>query len=738
MRGDTHDTVLEMICTTLRRIRRGQWTATLIAVATVLQTASAVTLEWDPSPDAWVAGYAIHFGTISSNYTTRVDTGNVTSTTISNLTEGVTYYFVATAYTADGQESLPSNEVAYTVPSSAVNAAPLVSAGPDQSVTLPAVVTLMGTVSDDGLPAVPGALGVTWTMVSGAGAVTFANAASANTTATFSKAGTYVLRLAATDGLLSGADDLMVTIAPANTAPVVNAGSDQLITLPASAVLNASVADDGLPTSPGAVSVNWTMVSGTGTATFSNAGSAAATASFSKAGTYLLRLTATDGALSACDELVVTVIAAEPVPSAPINLAASPWSDTEVTVTWTDSSTNETGFQVERSLDGVTWSVAGTVSAYVTSVRDAGLASGTSYYYRVRAWNDAGWSAASSPTRTSPFVYSYAQSESAVTATVVGGCTNTCQDDSVFEQLAEKQVGGKPATRYSALEHTWAFQLTPGRSMLFFLQAHQSASSDGDGFMLAYSTDALTYQDMGLVEGTQDEGIYQTFTLPANLTGTLYVRVRDTDHTVGNVALDSLFVDRMLICTDVSPATSPPASPVLQSATGDDQIVTLTWAASEGAASYSVWRRSDAGDFVQVASGVAGCTYTDAAVINGTAYEYVVTAINELGESEASNALSAMPLAPTITAAPINLTATAGRRKITLNWTQSTTPGVTQNAIYRSTSGVAGSYVLLKTIAPATTYADSVPTGLKCYYVVTAVSACGESAPSNIAVATAK
>lgn len=79
-------------------------------------TVMGVTLEWDTSPDAWVSGYAIHYGTVSSNYHVRVAVGNATTCTITNLTPGVTYYFVATAYTADGQESLPSNEVAYTVP----------------------------------------------------------------------------------------------------------------------------------------------------------------------------------------------------------------------------------------------------------------------------------------------------------------------------------------------------------------------------------------------------------------------------------------------------------------------------------------------------------------------------------------------------------------------------------------------------------------------------------------------
>lgn len=84
-------------------------------------SAIAVTLEWDPSPDAWVAGYRLHWGNASSNYIASVDVGTNTTCTLTNLQPG-RYYFVATAYTADGQESLPSNEVAWSVPSPPMNA----------------------------------------------------------------------------------------------------------------------------------------------------------------------------------------------------------------------------------------------------------------------------------------------------------------------------------------------------------------------------------------------------------------------------------------------------------------------------------------------------------------------------------------------------------------------------------------------------------------------------------------
>ena len=93
------------------------------------------------------------------------------------------------------------------------NTAPVVDAGPDQTITLPATAALDGTVSDDGLPA--GTLTTTWTQVSGPGTATFGAAGSVDTSATFSTAGTYVLRLTADDGQLNASDTVQVVVQPA-------------------------------------------------------------------------------------------------------------------------------------------------------------------------------------------------------------------------------------------------------------------------------------------------------------------------------------------------------------------------------------------------------------------------------------------------------------------------------------------------------------------------------------------
>jgi hypothetical protein len=80
--------------------------------------------------------------------------------------------------------------------------------------------------------------------------------------------------------------------------------------LPASAALNGTVTDDGLPAG-GALTAAWSVVSGPGAVAFSSPSSTNAqpvsSATFNAPGTYVLRLTASDSQLSASDELIITV-----------------------------------------------------------------------------------------------------------------------------------------------------------------------------------------------------------------------------------------------------------------------------------------------------------------------------------------------------------------------------------------------------------------------------------------------
>ena len=100
--------------------RLGQWTVVLGSLLSLLgflspaQAATSVTLAWDPSGGSGITGYRLHYGTSSHSYSQNRDLGNTTTTTISNLLPGQTYYFAVTDYDSAGAESVYSNEVSFT------------------------------------------------------------------------------------------------------------------------------------------------------------------------------------------------------------------------------------------------------------------------------------------------------------------------------------------------------------------------------------------------------------------------------------------------------------------------------------------------------------------------------------------------------------------------------------------------------------------------------------------------
>ncbi len=222
-------------------------------------------------------------------------------TTTAGFSEAGTY--VLRLVGSDSELSI-SDEITVTV--LANNQPPTVAAGVDQTINLPLnTINLSGTVNDDGLPLNTDIV-ITWTKQSGVGNVTFSNAGSAITTAVFDSAGIYVLRLTASDTEFTVNDEITIEVIPENTAPVVDAGVDQIITLPNTVTVAGAVSDDGLPAGSN-VEVSWSKVSGDGTVAFVNANSKITEVSFSQAGTYVLRLTATDGELSKTDDITITV-----------------------------------------------------------------------------------------------------------------------------------------------------------------------------------------------------------------------------------------------------------------------------------------------------------------------------------------------------------------------------------------------------------------------------------------------
>jgi hypothetical protein len=153
---------------------------------------------------------------------TTFNVGGVNYTLSMSFVDPHTGNLVNRFITEELQSNVADLVAQFTTPATGgtTNTAPNVNAGPDQTITLPALANLSGTASDDGLP--NNILTVTWSKVSGPGTVNFGNAQSLATTASFSAAGSYVLRLTASDTLLSSSDNLTVTVNTAQQTCVPN------------------------------------------------------------------------------------------------------------------------------------------------------------------------------------------------------------------------------------------------------------------------------------------------------------------------------------------------------------------------------------------------------------------------------------------------------------------------------------------------------------------------------------
>jgi hypothetical protein len=98
------------------------------------------------------------------------------------------------------------------------NTPPVVDAGADAAVDLPNTGSLHGVVTDDGQPS--NTMTYSWTTDSGPGNVVFGNATALDTTASFDTPGTYILRLTASDGQLSGDDTVTLTVTGIGTGSI--------------------------------------------------------------------------------------------------------------------------------------------------------------------------------------------------------------------------------------------------------------------------------------------------------------------------------------------------------------------------------------------------------------------------------------------------------------------------------------------------------------------------------------
>jgi hypothetical protein len=226
-----------------------------------------------------------------------------------------------------------------------------------------------------------------------------------------------------------------------------------------------------------------------------------------------------------------------------------------------------------------------------------------------------------------------ANGESTTRGTVSeGDYVNTKASDNSYEAITEEIKAGK----WSQLDHTWTFDIAGNTSVIFMVEAYHPANSEGDDFVFAYSTDNVVFTEMFTVTTTSDDDTYQSYKLPPATSGTVYVRVTDTDNTRGNTGLDTLYVDDMLIRTSGT-ALKPGATFNPAPADGAVNVAVdtfLTWSAGAGAEWHDLYFGTVEGNLTLVSSGQTTTSYNPGGLTESTTYYWRVDEGNSAGTTE--------------------------------------------------------------------------------------------------------
>jgi PKD repeat protein len=416
------------------------------------------------------------------------------------------------------------------------------------------------------------------------------------------------------------------------------------------------------------------------------------------------------------------------VPVAPVNnapLADYLYSCTHLVCNFTDTSSDSDGFVTNWSWnfgDGTfstaqspahTFTAAGNYTVGLTVTDNDGASNSFSMVVSVTAPPPA-------------FVDQVASADLPSAGTVSGTYVATHADGGAVQSITERLSGGKPGKSYSYLSHTWQFSVAPGTSIALYANAWSGGSSDGDSFKFAWSNNNSTFTDLFTLPtlAPNDTANVQSATIPAS--GTIYIRVTDTNRSVGTTGLDTVFVDQLYIRSNNGTPSSPPAAPTgLAAGSPTSSALTLTWLhPSQDETSFDIERSPDGNaNWTQVASpGGGSSSYTNTGLSPSTTYFYRIRARNSAGVSAWSgNASGATSPAPAI-----SLTATGrkvqGFHVIDLIWSGAGGPV----NVLRGVESIANNI-------SASTYTDNTPNkGARTY--VYRVCLTGSGACSNDAV----
>jgi len=366
-------------------------------------------------------------------------------------------------------------------------------------------------------------------------------------------------------------------------------------------------------------------------------------------------------------------------PNAPTNLTAVSQSVSQINLSWMDNSANENGFYVERKTEGGAYQTIEQTEANVNTYSDEGLASLTTYYYRVRAFNDAGES-------------NYSNVVSAST-----------------QQPAPQAPSGLTVNPVSASSLALDWDDNSANETGFIVE-RRSGSSGSFSRIDSLGADTSEYTDSGLQAGS----LYQYRICAYNPGGE-----SGYSNTAGGSTLEII-----------------PQPPINLSATTQSAFsISLVWSdESNNESGFKIERSSVfAGPYsIIYTTGPNVQYYMNFGLVPSTEYFYRVTAYNSAGQSGYTNIDSSTTLSYDPTA-PQNLQVTASTSSsVSLMWEDMST-NESGFAIERAVGSSGTFEALANTSANAETYTDYSCFPLTLYkYRVQAFNAYASSGYTNI------
>jgi FtsP/CotA-like multicopper oxidase with cupredoxin domain/cell division inhibitor SulA len=421
------------------------------------------------------------------------------------------------------------------------------------------------------------------------------------------------------------------------------------------------------------------------------------------------------------------------LPAAPSTLAATQVPTQKVDLTWADNSSDETAFQIQRATNSVftvgltTFTSAG---ANATAYTDSTVQPTTTYYYRVRAYNSAGYSAYSNTatvniSNAAPAAPSGLSATAAVTPlrVAVAWTDNSNNEDTFSLERATNTGFTAGLQTFTLFANVTAYSDTAVAAGTTYYYRVQAVNAIGSSAYSATANVTTPTVPGAPTIGTATGGVAQatvSFTAPASNGGSAITGYTVTSSPAGGVdsnagttatthtitgltngtaytftvtATNAVGTGAVSAASNsVTPATVP-GVPTIGTATGGVAQATVSFTApvSDGGSAITGYTVifSPAGG-VDSNAGTMATTHTITGLTNGTAYTFTVTATNAVGTGAASAASNSVTPA-TVPGAPTIGTATAGNAQATVSFTSPASNGGSAITGYTVTSSPAGS-----------------------------------------------